>query len=386
MSSASHGPSRRAVLDRIAPPRLPITWTQIVALTAALLAAFVLAGTALAEPVPEKGFELDTTDWQPAGITSDGVTLWVADALEGEVLAYTLSTGARDPSKDIDLDPEINGPSGLWVNSGLLWIVDGRIDELYVYSLVTGARIPGLEFELSADQVLPRGLWSDGRTLWVLDAYDFKLYAYAISGGERKPCRDIALDPATANPDYRFSPRHLWSDGETIWVSEAFSDTVYAYALVGGTRLPSRDLKVSSEQRAPTGIWSDGATMWVADAGYRSYADGVVGDKVYAYDVTALRTAPAGVFTIYYDPSAGPNERQRYRTALGLLKTAGIPYTEVTGAVQGDVNRLAGVSNSVMPRFFLGDPTAAGWVPQPKSNNGGLRWLRGKVAELSCGR
>ena len=43
----------------------------------------------------------------------------------------------------------------------------------------------------------------------------------------------------------------------------------------------------------------------------------------------------------------------------------------------GEVDRLAGVTNSVMPRFFLGDPAAEGLGPsQPGVNNGGLRWLR----------
>ena len=57
-------------------------------------------------------------------------------------------------------------------------------------------------------------------------------------------------------------------------------------------------------------------------------------------------------------------------------------HTEVTDATQADVDRLAGVTNSVMPRFFLGDPTEDGWTSEPGTNNGGLRWLRAKVAEL----
>ena len=73
----------------------------------------------------------------------------------------------------------------------------------------------------------------------------------------------------------------------------------------------------------------------------------------------------------------------RYNQAVTLLKEAGIAYSEVRGDVQNEVDRLAGVTDSVLPRFFLGDPTEEGWVSQTQVNNGGLRWLEQKVPELS---
>ncbi len=94
-------------------------------------------------------------------------------------------------------------------------------------------------------------------------------------------------------------------------------------------------------------------------------------------------TTPAVSFVLYYDPNAGDAAVDRYTQAVALLQDAGIAYSEVIGDVQDDVDRLAGVTNSVIPRFFLGDPTEEGWVSETKVNNGGLRWLKGKVAELS---
>ena len=94
-------------------------------------------------------------------------------------------------------------------------------------------------------------------------------------------------------------------------------------------------------------------------------------------------TTPAVSFVIYYDPNAGAAATDRYNQAVKLLNDAGIAYSEVVGDVQDDVDRLAGVTDSVLPRFFLGDPTADGWTSQIKVNNGGLRWLKAKVAELS---
>ena len=91
----------------------------------------------------------------------------------------------------------------------------------------------------------------------------------------------------------------------------------------------------------------------------------------------------ASSFVIYHDPDAGDDAVDRYNEAITLLEDAGISYTEVTGQVREDVDRLAGVTDSVIPRFFLNDPTDEEWVPEPQVNNGGLRWLKGKVAELT---
>ena len=93
--------------------------------------------------------------------------------------------------------------------------------------------------------------------------------------------------------------------------------------------------------------------------------------------------SPAVTFVIYHDPDAGSAAVNRYNQAITLLTDAGVTYSVVSGDVQADASRLAEVSNSIMPRFFLGDPTASDWVSQPKANNGGLRWLKQKVAELS---
>ena len=88
--------------------------------------------------------------------------------------------------------------------------------------------------------------------------------------------------------------------------------------------------------------------------------------------------APLTAFTVYHDP-AGP--AGRYDTAVGLLTNAGRSYTARFVTDTAEVDRLAGVSNSVLPRFFLGDPEAAGWGPsEPGVNNGGLRWLRSQFA------
>ena len=99
----------------------------------------------------------------------------------------------------------------------------------------------------------------------------------------------------------------------------------------------------------------------------------------------AVTAAPAVSFVIYHDPDAGDAAVDRYNQGVKSLKSAGIAYTVVVGDVQDDIDRLTGVTDSVIPRFFLGDPTDDDWTSQPGDNNGGLRWLKKKVAELTGG-
>ena len=81
------------------------------------------------------------------------------------------------------------------------------------------------------------------------------------------------------------------------------------------------------------------------------------GDSEPPEGASALEAADS--FVIYHDPDAGASSVNRYNQAIALLDGAGLAYTEVTGDVDGDASRLAGVTNSVMPRFFFGVPTAS---------------------------
>ena len=111
------------------------------------------------------------------------------------------------------------------------------------------------------------------------------------------------------------------------------------------------------------------------------------GDSAEATGATAAGVGAPGEsaaprFLIYHDPGAGAGAVERYHRAIALLRSSGRAYTVRTVTGTGEVERLAGVSGSVIPRFFLGDPTVLGWGPsQPQVNNGGLRWLISVLAQ-----
>ena len=113
--------------------------------------------------------------------------------------------------------------------------------------------------------------------------------------------------------------------------------------------------------------FSDEAMLTITDN------DAVVG----AGEAEAVPDEPT--ITIYHDPNHSAAAVDRYDEAERLLANARPRRLFVVRIVTGtaEVDRLAGVSNSVMPRFFLGDPEEQDWGPsEPGVNNGGLRWLR----------
>ena len=140
------------------------------------------------------------------------------------------------------------------------------------------------------------GLWSDGETMWVSDPTVNKIFAYRMDTGQRAPGKEFSL--ASGNED----ARGIWSDGTTMWVANAGS-TLFAYNMATKARDQSKDFTLATENANTEGIWSDGETMWVAD-----YAD----SKLYAYnmatkaqdsakDIDALsgagNTGPGGIWS-----------------------------------------------------------------------------------------
>ena len=269
----------------------------------------------------------------PAGIWSNGTTLWVVDSPHSGVNddaidAYNLSDGTYDSSKQVpnsvvdDFGSGSTTPSGLWGSGDTLWMVVGdppnnllgAIDvsvsppaktaavnddftlstshwgvwgnddyvwvsytspvQILAYDRSTMARVSGQDFTRStlsgAGNDHPRGIWSDGATMWVADQSDVKVYAYNLSDKTRNAAQDWNLDGVNRNA------RGLWSDGQTIYVSDTGRDKLYAYHLPGS--LPPRvrvaGFATHSDNAHPTDIWGNQETIWISDD---------TDDKIYAY-------------------------------------------------------------------------------------------------------
>ena len=164
-------------------------------------------------------------------------------------------------------------PAGLWSDGDTLWVSDFSGDALDARRLATGAAVCGPWRSPPPDNGAPTGLWSDGSTLWAADYYDRKAYAYALSDGTRASSRDLALSGTGR-------PFGLWSDGATLLAADWTGGRVLAYRLSDGSRQSERDIDTSAAGNAkPMGLWSDGTTLWVTDE---------QDDRLYAYAVPGL--------------------------------------------------------------------------------------------------
>ena len=279
---------------------------------------------------------LDPDHDSPAGLWSDGVTLWIVESGPGPddaIYAYDLRSGERQDAREFALDETNRAPRGLWADGAILWVADSGRDRLFAYDLASGARLPKRDVVLEADNGAARGIWGDDGTIWVLnwaaDDGPARLFAYDLARGA--PVAAYALDPANRDP------QGLWGDGTTIWVADARVKLLFAYrlprpgaegavdeaALVRVRREEFTELSQASNN-SPRGIWSDGAVIYVAD---------VLDDRVYSYNMPDAADTRLASLTLS-DVDIG--EFSPLRTTYTAVVDGGATATTVEAeAVQG---------------------------------------------------
>ena len=152
-------------------------------------------------------------------------------------------------------------------SDGIFWITSQLSRNILAYQQ-DGSRLSSRDITAHSNNSEPTYLWTNGETLWSTDAVDDRLYAYQLSDGSRQNSREFDL---TTN---NTSAAGIWSNGTTIWVADREDHRVYAYTLDGGARQETREFDLHSDNDVPTGIWSDGYTIWVG---------GATDEKLYAY-------------------------------------------------------------------------------------------------------
>ena len=208
----------------------------------------------------------------PNDIWSDGTTLWVHSGALGKLVAFNLSTKARDSAKDVNV-ASVWGPVSMTGHGSTVWVGQRNLNRLWAYSLDSKSRDPGKDITLHPDNGNREALWTDGTTMWVMDNpvnRDTKLYAYSVSDGARQPDKEIDI------PEEIYHAGAMWSDGTTMWFPHISWSDLFAYSLSDGTRQPEKDYEyfwgVSADNifhgrptgPDPAGMWSNGATTWVS--------------------------------------------------------------------------------------------------------------------------
>ena len=182
---------------------------------------------------------------------------------------------------------------------------------------------------------------------------------------DRAAAADATVDYATADGTARAGEDYTATSGTLTFAAGETSKTI---------RVPVLDDAYDEGEETLSLTLSNPAGLRIAD--------GEATGTIVNTDPLPLPESGA-LFTVYHDPDHSAAAVSRHDTAVGLLDQAGWPYVVRTVAGTGKVDRLAGVTGTVMPRFFLGDPEDSEWGPaQAKVNNGGLKWLRSVLARL----
>ena len=196
-----------------------------------------------------KEFNLHTDNARGYGIWSDGTTVWVADSDDSKLYAYTLADGTRQDgtnnttNKEFDTHADNADPAGIWSDGTTMWVGDASDNKVYAYTLASGARDTGKEFDTHSNNSYLDGIWSNGVTMWVVGKYNNpqKEYAYNMADGARDTTKEFNLH--TDNDD----PVGLWSDGAAMWVADGSDYKIYAY------HAPPTITELIATDIAPTG-------------------------------------------------------------------------------------------------------------------------------------
>ena len=188
------------------------------------------------------GFDTDH-EVEVRATNSHGMSEWSATA--------TGSTNRRKPGDDIVLATANSAPAGMWSDGTTLWVADqNNRAPLYRYSL-TDPNAVATTFMTAGSSGGNRDVWSDGTTLWVAPAGTADL-SVGLAPGDSSDCTIstscvLAYDMSGLRQGQRDiatsgSPRRLWSDGATLWVSSGTNSPVTGYDLATGERLSAPGL------------------------------------------------------------------------------------------------------------------------------------------------
>ena len=285
------------------------------------LGVLVAPEPAFAQRTPAKDLENLAGNPLTSGIWSNGEIMWVAHSnasnIQGTrtplIYAYDIESGARVTCNDdpldycedfVDLHPDNTNISAIWSDRDTMWVTDWASARIYAYSMEAKAAIGDTpeernEWAISEGFNLLRGtsstpeqtiqanvgawgLWSDGNTMWVTDIYLYRIFAYDMETKDHVRSKDFKCGDLLGGA---LTPRGIWADRRTIWVVDGSGVFAFDRSNHNFDRAKSFDAGRLTGDHPPRDIWSDGETMWLAYEG--------TSKKIYAFDLTGLDESQA---------------------------------------------------------------------------------------------
>jgi hypothetical protein len=199
--------------------------------------------------------DLTSGNTDPRGITTtaDGQRIWVLNSNK-VVYVYNAGGGLLGSWSSSHLKQ----PTGIATDGTNIWIVDRGTDMVYRYngaaSVTSGSLTASSAFKLTARNTAPEDMTTDGSKLWVVNSgKPDKVYVYNLSGGN---LGSWTIDSANSSPTgLTLDPTGA---SQSIWIVDAGTDRVYAYAdarsRTSGSQAASTSFALAAGNTRPQGI------------------------------------------------------------------------------------------------------------------------------------
>ena len=236
---------------------------------------------------------------KPAGITTDGTNLYVADTFNNKIRMIVIATGAvttlagsgasGSADSTVGTSATFNNPAGITTDGTNLYVADTLNNKIRMIVIATGAvtTLAGSGASGSADSTAgtsatfyyPAGITTNGINLYVADTNNHKIREISISTGAVSTLAGFGT-PGTVDNNigtlaYFNSPRGITTDGFYLYVADTLNQTIREIAIstgsvttlagIAGTSGSTDNTGNTASFYNPSGITTDGASLYLTD-------------------------------------------------------------------------------------------------------------------------
>ncbi len=237
----------------------------------------------------------------PAGITTDGTSLYITDFNNNTIRQLVLATGAVTTLAGVPGLPGIidgvgtgglfNGPFGITTDGNALYIADFNNNTIRQISLLTGRvttlagfpRMTGSLDGIGGAALFngPAGIATDGDNLFITDFNNQTIRQLVLGNNQVTTIAGVrglagASDGIGALSLFN-GPTGITTDGSSLYLTDQNNNTIRRMLLLttqvttiaglAGTSGSADGTGTAARFLTPGGIVSDGTTLWIADTG-----------------------------------------------------------------------------------------------------------------------
>lgn len=312
-------------------------------------------------------FSVSSQETVPTGLffKSDGTAFYIAGDTGNDITQFTLGTAwdittASSPvtfsvsAQDSAPNDVFFAPDGL-----TMFIMGGATDTVYQYTLgtawdVTTATYASKSFSVTTQEATPTGLWfkSDGTTMYVCGATTDSVYQYTLSTPwDVSTASYASISFNVGSQETSPVQVNLSADGTKMWVVGSTGDDINEYDLGTawniGTATFANNVYIGFQEATQTGLFID------STAPNRVYIVGTTSDTVFQYN-TVSNTLGATTDRFYVSGETYANGNfyasgnAFVNGTLGVSGTSTFGTTNVNGTLTANSNvSLTGAATSI---------------------------------------